>query len=223
MRFICISIIIIFHYFISFSQKDVISVKDYYIYKNEIGINVTNVLGNVLSLNPDNTNSPYGITYRRHYDNWSFRSAMNINFDNIEEDDFDNGAFFTRKLNSLGLQTRFGMEKHMVLSKRVMFSYGIDALLGLDREHSEINNFNLGNTTFINKDMTYAIGLGPMLRLEYKISDRLFFSTESSLYGNYSVSTSKLTINGNTEEEPKKTNSQLKLVIPQSLFFNISF
>jgi hypothetical protein len=71
--------------------------------------------------------------------------------------------------------------------------------------------------------MTYAIGLGPMLRLEYKISDRLFFSTESSLYGNYSVSTSKLTINGNTEEEPKKTNSQLKLVLPQSLFFNISF
>lgn len=205
------------------AQTDDALPKKFYAYKNEIGINVTNVLGNVLSLNPNNASSPYGLTYRRHFDKWSLRTGMNINVDNLNEDDFSDGSFITRKLNRLGLNTRIGVERHMVLSKRFMFSYGLDALLGIEREHSEINGFNFGGTTFINVENTMNYGLGPVLRFEYKISERLFISTESTLYANYSEKSSELTINGVKEEDPKKTNSQLHLILPQSLFFNISF
>lgn len=102
-------------------------------YKNELGINFTNVLGNVLSLNPNNASSPYGLTYRRHYAKWSLRSALNINLDNLNEDDFENGNFINRKLNTIGGDTRIGVEKHLVLSKKMMFSYGIDALFGIEK------------------------------------------------------------------------------------------
>jgi hypothetical protein len=198
-------------------------IKLFYPYKNEIGINVTNVLGNVLSLNPNNASSPYGITYRRHLGSSSFRSGFNINIINTEEDDFSNGNFITRNLNLMSVDTRFGWEKHMLLSKKFMFSYGIDLLLGYEKENSEILDFNLGNTSFISDLNTLGVGVGPVLRFEFKISDRLFLSTESSFYGYHEMTKETLTIGNNTSDEPDKSRTNLKLELPQSLFFNISF
>ncbi len=223
MRYIYISFIIAFKFSLGLSQKESISINDFYVYKNELGINFTNVLGNVLSLNPNNASSPYGLTYRRHYAKWSLRSALNINLDNLNEDDFENGNFINRKLNTIGGDTRIGVEKHLVLSKKMMFSYGIDALFGIEKEHSEINDFNFGGTSFISDDYTYGFGAGPVIRLEFKLSDRMFLSTESTLYGYYSVRTSSISINGNVSNDPTKNNSKLTLELPQSLFFNISF
>lgn len=195
----------------------------FYPYKNEIGINVTNVLGNLLSLNPNNAKSPYGITYRRHLGKTSFRSGYNVNITNSSEEDFSNGNFITRKLNILTIDTRFGLEKHLLLSKKFLFSYGFDVLFGYVKENSEINEFNFGSSTFTSDQNTLGVGLGPVLRFEYKISDRLFISTESSFYGYYSKTTETLNINGNVSNEPEKSSSNLKLELPQSLFFNISF
>ncbi|MBK9566323.1 MAG: hypothetical protein IPO37_14495 [Saprospiraceae bacterium] len=70
---------------------------------------------------------------------------------------------------------------------------------------------------------TYTIGFGPVLRLEFKISDRLHLSTESTLYGLYGKTSETLSINGILSDEPKKQVSSLRLELPQSLFFNISF
>jgi len=59
--------------------------------------------------------------------------------------------------------------------------------------------------------------------LEYKISDRIYLSSESSMYGFLSQTKSSLTINGVKDEDTKSSKSSLILVLPQSLFFNISF
>jgi hypothetical protein len=205
------------------SQKKEISIQEYYPYKNEIGINFTNVLGNVLSLNPNNASSPYGLTFRRHYGVSSFRSAINVNVTNKEEDDFNNGSSLRRKITISKTDFRIGLERHIVLSQRVLFSYGFDVLGALGLENSKITDFNFGGRTFESNQKTYGFGLGPMVRLEYKISDRMYISSESSMYGFYSRTTEKLIINGSTSEEPEKKNSSLKLELPQSLFFNISF
>jgi hypothetical protein len=223
MRYIYILFFIIGCISFGTSQKKEYNIDDFYMHKNELGINFTNVLGNVLSLNPNNASSPYGLTYRRHYNKWTLRTALNIDINNLNEDDFENGSFINRKLNTIGLNTRLGAEKHIVLSKKMMFSFGLDALLGIDKEHSEINDFNFGNTSFISDQYTYGFGAGPVVRLEFKISDRLFLSTESSMYGYYSIATESLAINGVSSDEPKKTNSKLTLELPQSLFFNIAF
>ncbi len=204
-------------------QSSKLSIQDFYSYKNEIGINFTNVLGNVLSLNPENASSPYGLTYRRHLGKISFRSAVNINITNTSEDDFSNGLFINRTLNIIKSDFRVGLEKHLVLHKKVLFSYGIDILGSIGNEKSEIQDFNLGGTTFVSNENTYGGGLGPVLRLEYKISDRIFISSESSLYGFVSKTKASLTINGVQDEDIKSSDFSLILVLPQSLFFNISF
>lgn len=215
--FLCTSTIV-------FSQKETTSMHSFYPYKNEIGINFTNVLGNVLSLNPNNANSPYGLTYRRHLGNKSFRSAFSLLVNNEKNSDFENGFFITRTINQTTSQFRIGLEKHIVLNKRVLFSYGFDLLGKVMTDNSSIEDFgNFGSVTFTSKETTIGGGAGPMLRLEFKISDRLFISSESSLYGFYSSTTEKLEFGGQPSEQTKSSDSSLELILPQSLFFNISF
>lgn len=226
-HFMRLFLIVLFIFFAfcaqSYGQSEKNDINTFYPYKNEIGINFTNVLGNVLSLNPDNASSPYGLTYRRHMGNISFRSAVNINITNSSADDFSNGLFIRRTLNIVKSDFRVGLEKHLVLHKRVLFSYGIDILGAIGNEKSEIQDFNLGGNTFISDKKTFGAGVGPVLRLEYKISDRIFISSESSLYGFISQTKSSLTINGTKDDDTKSSDSSLILVLPQSLFFNISF
>ncbi|MBK8668453.1 MAG: hypothetical protein IPN89_02910 [Saprospiraceae bacterium] len=219
MKYFYIMVCLCFSYCISFAQKE----NAFYTYKNEIGINFTNVLGNVLSLNPNNASSPYGLTYRRHMKNSSFRSALNIRYGSNQTNDFSSGSFFQRTLNILTTNVRFGLEKHLVVHKKLQFSYGFDVLVSYGRENSEIIDLNTNGSTFLSNQKTIGGGLGPMLRLEYKISDRIYISSESSLYGIYNTTNESLTINGSLTEEPSKKASSLILELPQSLFFNISF
>jgi hypothetical protein len=222
MRYIYLAIFYLLSWNVANGQET-ITVGEFYVFKNEIGINVTNVLGNILSLNPNNANSPYGMTYRKHLNNWTFRTALNISVNKTSTDDFSLGNSLTRNLNTMSSDVRVGAEKHIVLTRKLLFSYGWDFLLGYANEKSEIINFQLGGTTFENRQKTIGAGLGPMLRFDYKLSDRIFFSTESSLYGYYSKSNDQLYINGVLTEDPENTNFNLKLTLPQSLFINIAF
>ncbi len=219
-RFLTI-VIVILVYQLGYSQDAKTTIQEFYTYKNEIGINFTNVLGNVLSLNPNNVSSPYGITYRRHFGNKSFRSGFNFRTGSKSTEDFSSGAI-RRDLSELSLVFRAGLESHIVLTKRILFSYGFDVLTSYENEISEIFDFISSGSSFNSNDWLAGAGLGPMLRLEYKISDRIFISSESSLYGFYKKGKNNLTVNGVTQSENKKEYG-VELLLPQSLFFNISF
>jgi hypothetical protein len=69
----------------------------FYTFKNQLGINFTNVLGNVLSLNPNNASSPYGLSYRRHYAKSSFRSAINGAIKSTNTTEFNSNDFPKQK------------------------------------------------------------------------------------------------------------------------------
>lgn len=224
MRFLPFLLMFLFVSNFVFSQKETTSIQSFYPYQNELGINFTNVLGNVLSLNPNNANSPYGLTYRRHLGKKSFRSALSLLVNNEKKSDFENGLFVTRTISQTTSQFRIGLEKHIVLNKRVLFSYGFDLLGKVMIDNSSIEDFsNFGSVTFQSKATTFGGGAGPMLRLEYKISDRLFISSECSLYGFYSSTTENLKFGSQPSEQTKSSDSSLELLLPQSLFFNISF
>ncbi|HLO55761.1 MAG TPA: hypothetical protein VK169_15820 [Saprospiraceae bacterium] len=224
MRFLPFLLMFLFTSSIVFSQKETTSIQSFYPHKNEIGINFTNVLGNVLSLNPNNANSPYGLTYRRHLGKKSFRSAFSLQVNNEKNSDFENGFFVTRTINQTTSQFRVGLEKHIVLNKRVLFSYGFDILGKVMTDNSSVQDNNgFGTVTFTSKETTFGGGAGPMLRLEFKISDRLFISSESSLYGFYSRTTENLEFGNQPSEQTKSSDSNIELLLPQSLFFNISF
>jgi len=224
MRFLPFFLMFVLSSSFVYSQKESTSIQSFYPYKNELGINFTNVLGNVLSLNPNNANSPYGLTYRRHIGQKSFRSAFSFLVNNEINNTFINGLFLTRTINQTTSQFRIGLEKHIVLNKRVLFSYGFDLLGMVKTDNSSVEDFNnFGGTTFISKETTFGGGAGPMLRLEYKISDRLYISSECSLYGFYSSTTENLKFGNQPSEQTKSSDSSIELLLPQSLFFNISF
>ncbi|MFZ1523927.1 MAG: hypothetical protein WAT22_03860 [Saprospiraceae bacterium] len=197
----------------------------FYNFKNQLGINFTNVLGNVLSLNPNNASSPYGLSYRRHYATSSFRSAINGAIKSTNTTEFNSNDFLNKTLKTTEVNFRAGLEKHLPLYSKMMMTYGADILLGYNKEHSNVSTFfSQGQSRNFVSDMnTYTIGFGPVLRLEFKISDRLHLSTESTLYGLYGKTSETLSINGILSDEPKKQVSSLRLELPQSLFFNISF
>jgi hypothetical protein len=227
MKFLPLFIIVnIFTLLTVFGQKTPNpTIQRFYPYKNEIGINFTNVLGNVLSLNPNNANSPYGFTYRRHGKKMTFRSAFNINISSSEDSDFLSGSFINKTISDQITQARVGLEKHIVLSPKFLFSYGIDFLASYIVNNSSVSSFDSfgGSTTFTNDKNTVGFGIGPMLRLEYKISDRIFISSETSLYGFYSNTTDLLRISGQADEKTTSNKSSFISELPQSLFFNISF
>ena len=221
------SLLVIFVCFATFAlaQKKSQDVPAFYTYTHELGINVTNVLGNVLSLNPNNASSPYGLTYRRHWKKISFRSGINFKFFSDENSDFVGGNFQLKKLKNTNLDLRIGLEKHFPLSSKVLLSYGADILGGYETEFSSVEEFTVNGTNqfFSSDERTLGMGAGPMLRLEYKITPHLFISTEASFYGYIRRTNEQLSINGIISEEPLKTDYTIELQLPQSLFVNIAF
>lgn len=206
-------------------QKKTKEITPFYTYTHELGINVTNVLGNVLSLNPNNANSPYGLTYRRHWQTASFRSALNFRFFSDESSDFAGGNFQLKELKNTSIDIRAGLEKHYALSKNFLFSYGADILAGYQTEFSSVDELTSSgiNQFFSSDEQSVGIGAGPVLRLEYKITPHLFVSTECSFYGYVKRTSQQLSINGVISEEPVKSDYNIELQLPQSLFLNISF
>lgn len=207
---------------LTFGQK---KTEPFYTFKNQIGINFTNVLGNVLSLNPNNANSPYGLTYRRLFATSSLRTAVNGSYTTTSTNEIIGNNFNKKKLSISEFNGRLGYEKHLKLNSRMMMTYGADVLIGYKKEQSDVHSsIDLRDTKFfISKMNTFNVGLGPVLRLEFKISDRLHLSTESTLYGVFGKTVESLSINGVETREPDKQINNLRLELPQSLFFNISF
>lgn len=194
---------------------------NFYKYKNELGINFTNVLGNVLSLNPNNANSPYGLTYRKHFRSWTFRTGFDILLDKKTIFEFTDPFNGEKEITIRNMQFRVGGQKNEYLSQRFVFGYGIDLLFGNEYEFSKVSSF-----TGINFDATESIlqfGAGPVLRLEYKLSDRIFLSTESTLYAIYGRNTSSIREAGLPDSKESANDFNFQVILPQSLFFNIAF
>jgi hypothetical protein len=91
-------------------------------------------------------------------------------------------------------------------------------------EQSDVTENNQTGTVFFSsRDQATWFGGGPILRLDFKVSDRMLLSTESSVYSTYKKTTSEISINGIPSEDPSSTAFQLLLALPQSLYFNVCF
>ncbi|MBK9150283.1 MAG: hypothetical protein IPM26_04500 [Saprospiraceae bacterium] len=189
----------------------------FYSYRRELGVNFTNVLGNVLSLNPNNANSPYNITFRKHGKNFTFRSALSFSFENKKEFTFDGD----KELKTNNNQLSAGLQKTEILGSNFALGYGLDLIGAYEYERSNVLNFN--GVTFDAIDRVWRIGFGPVLRLEYKLSRRIYFSTESSFYGIYGRRHNEIKESGFPVTRNDTDLWNVRLQLPQSLFVNIAF
>jgi hypothetical protein len=193
--------------------------------RHDIGVNFTNVLGNLLSLNPDNENSPFGLTYRYHFGKNSFRMGLN-GFNNTESSNESLGQeFIQRDIKTSLFSGRVGMEWHKYISRKFIFSYGIDVLY---LRNSEVSNVTIsGNNGEFNRsqsdEKSNGIGGGPIIRFDFKINDLFSISTESTLYFIQQQETDVLKSNNAPLINEKNVTESFKLVLPNALFVNIHF
>lgn len=195
------------------SQSNRFDYDDYYRKKREIGFNVTNVLANVFNLNSDDTGSPYSVFYRQRLKRSFLRFGTDLLFDNHIE--FSN--FSDIEVNTQSIALRVGWEKAFPVMKKMMFLYGID-IYGKYFKEKNITTFNQETS---NKELSG--GIGPAIRLEYKLGDRILISTESTLYFTIGRQNRFSKIDGNIFEDKNSSSHNVAFTVPKALFIAIQF
>lgn len=125
----------------------------------ELGVNATALLTNFLSFNSDLVDpGAYVLTYKRINERGrGFRLGFGVSLNSIEGE------------NSF-INFRLGYERQTVITSKWLFYWGIDLV-------ANVGNFN-DPTTEISK----GVGLGPVIGIQYRINEKIGFSTESSFY-----------------------------------------
>jgi len=182
--------------------------------KNDLSINVTALLGNVLSINDDDTGVPYAISYRRINNNWAIRLSLAGGLDKSSSS--EQGVFSS--LEKKETEIRLGFEKIHSLSSVFDMTFGIDFTGSYITENSNVSTFN---GSFSQEEKKWLAGGGPAIRFMYKLNRRVSFHTESTLYfkiGQTEIDNINSTIPNRTEDL-----YMLDLAMPQALFITIGF
>lgn len=186
----------------------------FFSYQNDIGINVTNLLSKIISLGNDDQPA-FNISYRRKNEASGLRLSLHIFFDK-KTDAPVNGFDVDRTEHDYKL--RFGYEFYKSLSKRFTFAYGPDVLY-LNTQSKSVSP----QSGFTNDIKEYKFGIGPALRFEYKLSDRISLMTESTAYFLTGKKKNLLLQNGAPPFETNSKSWEFATHIPSVLFLNIHF
>jgi hypothetical protein len=193
-------------------------------YKHELGLNVTNLLTDLLGNNNRTDAGVYLLSYKFVKGNKAIRIGATTNFAFKKEKSITNS---TIDLNNQNFQLRVGQETRHNLSPRLQYYVGFDGIAGYRFEESAATiNFN----TLIQSDKILLLGLGPVLGFQFTIYDRLQIGTEGSLYAAYSAGSTKFSENffrggGGQILPPNKESNvfNLQTNLPKFLFLILKF
>lgn len=185
------------------------------VYKNDIGINVTSLLSEVIGLGNNTTVPNFNLTYRRSGNNKAFRVSAHAGLD--KSDDFNSNTGTTIFLEEKDLRLRLGFEKQMPLSQKFTLIYGLD-VLGIYE-----TSLSKSSTGFENDIKTISAGAGPVIRFEFKLSDRISLMTESTLYFIRGNENDVVRFFGQVQTSSDKSKYSLTTQIPSVLFLNVHF
>lgn len=157
------------------------------VYRNEFGIECTGFLKQFLNLNQQFSyyyySPEYYLTYRRHFKSGNLRAALAGSFSDQElsvgfspdSNQYHNTVY--------SINSRLGWELFDQLSKRWEVYYGLD----LRQEYSYVKNdapyWSGGYANGVEtRSQTY--GIGPLLGLRFKLTNRFCLSTETGFFIN---------------------------------------
>lgn len=184
-------------------------------YDNDIGINVTSLLSQVIGLNENEENTFFSVQYRRSSAKYGFRFSGYADVDKKEDSDVSTGSTLT--LKDQDFRIRAGIEKVMPLTGKFSLAYGMDIIGLYEVSHST------SSSGFVNEISLIRTGAGPALRFMYQLSDRISLMTESTLYYLSGSKKDVLTLNGIVQNESRSTTYSLSTRIPSVLFINVHF
>ena len=185
------------------------------VYKNDIGINMTTLLSEVIGLGDNDIVPNYNISYRRTFNKKAFRISAHAGLN--KNSDFNNIDNSTISLEEKDFRLRLGFENHLYLSQKFLLIVGLD-VLGMYQ-----SSISVSSTGFENDIKTISAGAGPALRFEYKISDRISLMTESTLYFITGNENDKVTFLGQVQNDSNNSKYSLTTQIPSVLFINVHF
>jgi hypothetical protein len=185
---------------------------------HEIGLNVTNLLTDLLGNNNRTEPGAYLLSYKRVSGDNALRVGVTTNFALKKE----NTLSFNTQLINQNFQLRVGYEKRHSLSPRFLYYFGIDAVAGYKQEQS---NATTSSLNVLQTDLIATGGVGPVLGFQFAVFDKLIVGTEGSLYATYYQSSTRFKNVGSTAVFPTKeaTGMTAQTNLPKFLFLIVKF
>ncbi len=184
-----------------------------------LGVNITNTLAGFFnSGGQDLPKDPFLFSLKIMKNNKLWRFGANFKVDNSEQRDI-NGGFRIVKENEF--LARLGREWRQPVSKSFSLFYGMDAVGSV---FNETNSFEIFGGDLGAKEYRYGGGGGPFLGINFQLSDRVSFSTETYAYAIFYVGEKVTQIGqGLPDEKEEITRFTLLPAIPNSLYVHFSF
>jgi hypothetical protein len=185
--------------------------------KHELGLNVTNLITDLLGNNNRSDPGTYLISYKRLNGNSAFRMGLNVNY-SLSQQRFGG---FDNNLTNQNLQLRLGKEWRYDIVKRFQYYFGVDGLAGYQSEQSAAN---VNGSTIIQKDEVVLVGVGPVLGFQFAIYEKLLIGTEGSLYATFNRTSTNFTTFGSIPIPDRSSNGLIiQTGLPKSLFLILKF
>ena len=225
----CIFIVILFPFF-AFAQEDSHDNDHNEEHKekrhldlfHEIGINGTFFLNQFLSFSDKEIpQSPYLLTYKFGLKRHALRLGVGATFKESEKsvETFDD----TETLKDLSLDLRAGYEFRSTLGNRWIGYFGADFIY-TQTDDEQINNSGFDIVTISNNKS--GIGGGPVLGLQFRLSEKLMLGTEGAFYFTQSETKSNTEFTNfvefNTEAEIIK-DKEIVTYLPATLYLIFHF
>jgi hypothetical protein len=185
--------------------------------KHELGLNVTNLITDLLGNNNRSDPGTYLLSYKKLKGSTAFRLGLNVNF-SLNQQRF-NG--FDNNLTNQNFQLRLGKEWRHDIAKRFQYYFGVDGLVGYQSEQSAAN---VNGATIIQKDEVALVGVGPVLGFQFALYDKLLIGTEGSLYATFNKTFTDFTTFGSSFIPARSSNGiKIQTGLPKSLFLILKF
>mgnify|MGYP001167389820 CR=1 FL=1 len=146
---------------------------------HEFGVNGTELLAQLLKISSDsnfNSKQTYLLTYKFLYKDYALRIGGGVDYNN-NQTKIDEFTDVKSKIN-LKYDVRIGLEKQLPLYKKWRGYFGVDAIFGYNAL-KDITDSGFDKITHL-VDQTYY-GFGPVLGLQFNLTKRFCFATETSL------------------------------------------
>jgi hypothetical protein len=194
--------------------QNCLSGQSFFAKKNDVSVNMTSVLGKILSIVDDSEDESIGVFIRRKTDKKGLYIGLGSLLD--KEGFFQNNIFVETKRENIN--GRLGFEKYKNLSSKFMLGFG-GSLIGGYKSETISENGQVGVFT---KLRTIQFGGGPVLKIEYKIGNFISLTTESSLFA---IFNNKRTIVETINDRDILSNNGyvLSTNIPNLLYLNVHF
>ncbi len=187
--------------------------------QHELGLNVTNLLTDLLGNNNRTDAGVYLLSYKKVKSNRALRIGATINFSVKNQ----NNLNVSSSLTNQNFQLRIGRETRQNLSTKFQYYYGLDFIGGFQQEQSSAT---AGSGQIIQTDKVFTIGGGPVLGFQFAIYDRLLIGTEGSLYAAYnksSVDFKAFTTGSVVFPNKKSEGMNIQTNLPKFLFLIVKF